>query len=1028
MKRPLTFLLGAAFAGALLAPAAMAAEPLDYAKIDLRAIKTVAFVTNAPADPVVPKETRADFDKRFEVMKKNFNSRKQAEAVKQADALLRDFDAHPALLRRARLEAAYHMCRDRKTAAEGLAIADALLAEKGRPSREVSRALQHKRDAERNLKLFPEAVRTTLRLLAQPDLNAGDRYWNIDNVLFNILRYDLRQDRLVIDLAESLVSDATFTEQQRADFADTAAWLAGRFGQNDRKIRLCETGLRFEKAEPRIRWYLTEKLAQGYCDVKPTNRFEEAMAVTRAYYGNKAYPLDFRVSVLAAANDLCKKEKDEGRKTRLLPVIDAFLATNGKDLTPGSRSRLRNAIFSVRKEIDEDAAETLAYAKDCAEDTRCDARFRGQAALFVARPQIDAGCYDEAAAYLEGFLPAITNEPGLIGDFYEKIILTRYVEKDLDGMITLAREAYRYNRTPAMTNEVVELIGTSCKWFRQYRRAAEYYEKNGALALAADLYGSDWIGDREKAKALRVRIVEDKKAGYWDRYNAYRRLLDDPVLSERYFDLLVEELGDRIQGDLAYAFDSRLSAGDVPYYGRSAQAAHDYALYRKALDLAKRPHGFRAAQYASYAFADLGQAEKIEEICKAYLAETAGDRKAAETYQIAMTAEVIRRKGDEKALLQALVEADKRLGAGIAPEERVTAIEHIGSLASLANNEALVRALAAFKDSLYVPQPKKRYVVRYCEEPILGLSDWTRVAKTAPASKMDREFGGTMDFLATDVSTGDRGEGIAAKKADGNVARPELSVACDVNGIHFRFECPDERARDIGRQVIGGGSYEGYIAPGENQPYVCFLYDLQKGKLDFWNTTYDTANHRRINDSEISAYRTQTLYTDKSVVTYMMLSWDCYATLIPADGTVWDFENILWGRKGSFAWNGTKSIHGRSTWGELEFRIPEKGRVEILKRLLFLAKARYGREKWTSQSAEGIIEHWSDSELGDLAFHEARVKPLVAKLDGYADRIKDGMTDAEVLLLADEALPQFSDLRFTIARMRAEWLEDEQAR
>ena len=174
----------------------------------------------------------------------------------------------------------------------------------------------------------------------------------------------------------------------------------------------------------------------------------------------------------------------------------------------------------------------------------------------------------------------------------------------------------------------------------------------------------------------------------------------------------------------------------------------------------------------------------------------------------------------------------------------------------------------------------------------------------------------------TDVATGARGEGIGTD-ADAKKQKPtEISFICDDNGLHFRFDAYDERAAEVKARLLGAGSYEGYIAPGENQPYICFLIDLQSGRLDLYNTTYDTMHHRRVTADRSHLYRGEHRFREDGYTTYVFLSWQAYAEKIPEAGTVWDFENAHWGRSGSSTWNGLESIHGRSTWGALVFDIP----------------------------------------------------------------------------------------------------------
>ena len=137
---------------------------------------------------------------------------------------------------------------------------------------------------------------------------------------------------------------------------------------------------------------------------------------------------------------------------------------------------------------------------------------------------------------------------------------------------------------------------------------------------------------------------------------------------------------------------------------------------------------------------------------------------------------------------------------------------------------------------------------------------------------------------------------------------------------------------------------------------------------------------------------------------------------------MWDFENMCWHRAGNCAWNGTESIHGRSTWGEFEFRLAPAERAKILKRLLVKANRLYNEEKRTRPNCEGSLAHWQDEALGDPAFYAAEVKPLVDELDEYAKLITSDMPDSTVFWLEKNALSRWRNVRFEIERRRARWM------
>ena len=361
------------------------------------------------------------------------------------------------------------------------------------------------------------------------------------------------------------------------------------------------------------------------------------------------------------------------------------------------------------------------------------------------------------------------------------------------------------------------------------------------------------------------------------------------------------------------------------------------------------------------------------------------------------------------------------------PGQAMKEIDLAGAFMLLLDDEAKVRELMAARAALVKPRARKAYPVRYSARALAGLGDWANATVRTEAQRLDRKFGGNMDFLVTDITSGDRGAGIGTD-ANTNAAPATVQVVCDRRGLHFRFDDPNAHAAEIESLVQAGGSYECYLAPGENRPYVSFVADQGTGRLDLFNTTYDTFGLRAVPKTGLRACRTEVAFGEGTVTTYAFIPWDSYAAFIPRDGEEWEFEVIFWSRRGGECWNGTESIHGRSTWGRLRFALSEAERAEIVRRQLFAAKKAYAREKVTWDSGEGVLDHWQDADLGDAAFYAAKVKPLVDELDARAKELSFGMSDAEVFRFEREALPKWRDIRFILAALRRDWLLEKGAK
>ena len=241
------------------------------------------------------------------------------------------------------------------------------------------------------------------------------------------------------------------------------------------------------------------------------------------------------------------------------------------------------------------------------------------------------------------------------------------------------------------------------------------------------------------------------------------------------------------------------------------------------------------------------------------------------------------------------------------------------------------------------------------------------------------------------------------------------------------YLCGMKREIELGK--VGAFSFEGYIAPGANTPYACFMYTPESGHASVFNTTYPTFENRPMDPRTPNRkFRFQSEYVDGESRHYLFFSWENWMQRIPQDGSVWDFENMCWHRAGNSCWNGTESIHGRSTWGEFEFRLTPQQRARILKPLLAAAYREYKAEKRCAAGHDGALVHWADAATGDPEFHAAQVQPLIETLDKYGKLIASDMNDDTVLWLAKEALPKWQDVLFEVERRRAAWLLERNAK
>jgi tetratricopeptide (TPR) repeat protein len=728
--------------------------------------------------------------------------------------------------------------------------------------------------------------------------------------------------------------------------------------------------------------------------------------------------------------------RDAAKRAEIIAYARAFLEKNQSSARDAAE--LRSRLMRLAREAG-DAPLRAATARELLSDANAPASLRMEAASNLAAPLIDSGDFAAAEAVLRQPWGIPKLSAGEAANAVGAVARLRALAGDEAGALALCSEISRLSATPAARNLEENLRGELLISLGRAKDAAGMYLAAGRPADAANAL--DIALEKNKAREIRLKLLStpmpDGKP--WDagRRQAYEKLLDGTSgnmdVIEKHFDQYANANSDAA----LRLFRNSITTAQSPaflYYGDFANALRCYRLARR---LAPVPD-FKLAQAGITACAGLGDLPAAAEIARDALAGEG--LQPAEAYQLRLTARLLpvaAGEGTPDSLAKTIRSASEEVvremkqkdpGLKLATPDAVERLYRIGGLAQLARRENFARGVAAYVASLRVPSPRKVYRVRYRAAPVSGLSDWDAIpaAERPVLQPMDRAYGGSMDFLETDVTTGSRGgvgTGSAASDKEGSEnLGASLGVLCDEFGIHFRFDYKDPRAREIEARLLGGGSYEVYLATGENRPHLCLLIDVQTGRLSFANLTYDSPEYTCIKTDRPDLYRMEHRFYDDRVATYVFLSWNAYGNMLPRGGSVWEFENVLWARRGNFAWNGTESIHGRSTWGRLVFDLPESGRTAILRHRIFAALAAYKAEKATRAEHAGILDFWQDPVLGDPEFYEACVKPLVEKLDALEPLVKPGMSDEDVARVAAGALPGWTNLRHTVDALRRQWL------
>ena len=536
-------------------------------------------------------------------------------------------------------------------------------------------------------------------------------------------------------------------------------------------------------------------------------------------------------------------------------------------------------------------------------------------------------------------------------------------------------------------------------------------------------------GQKEQGVALYHKVLDDPKADDRVRWNAFSRLCRGGDFSQvmklcdKYLDGFTKVDPKRVT--VLLVFFSRGYMG--PYYvGYDSRANPRFIVWvagkllpYEALSPKDR---LRISSHLINAHLDLRNRPEAAAAAEAVAANETF--KASEREQYKLIASVIDRKTEASKLKAAAEELLKTCRKEELPVvEQVESLEQVARVAVRALNHPGARTLDAVRDTLIKKEPRRSLNCEFVGKAPNDISSWLASPQINDKKRygvIDRKYGNNLkNLLATDAAISGREVGTG----DGQSAeRARFSVVCDASAIHLFLLAPCKNAQDVADGLEATSSYEMYLAPGKNEPYYCYIVNPgQRSFYDQFHTMYKNRHYResRIKDGTLFS---ESRPTEKGVATYIRVPWEVLHDKLPEQGDKYEFDVLYWA-DGGYSWGGSKSVHNRSSFGDLVFSNLTKENLNAIKRRI-VKKAYDEYKTQKTGNKNGVIDFWEDPELGDPAFYNACLRKMIEELDNYGKLVKPGMTYDEVEMLYERAVPNWMEIEYVIADLRSKYLSD----
>jgi len=567
------------------------------------------------------------------------------------------------------------------------------------------------------------------------------------------------------------------------------------------------------------------------------------------------------------------------------------------------------------------------------------------------------------------------------------------------------------------------------------REAMKHHAVSGAT-LGAEIALS--FGNLADADALwREAGKPYEKLAYFGRLHRF----NEPPLKPRYLSEAIAFVKDTNNEEAArwtvaqyYLFETfgskEMSAARRTLAGIPAKKNHDG---REAARLIKRP--FQLGDYpltaelcAIYAGSKAMDDAAIRKICVIALGalgdRAEGAKRAAEYANDERMSPVDQmRFRFYAAILSGKSTENLMQGTALSRREQAEVLLSAARQALTWNRSDLAEKYSAAYANFFASKPERRIVVKYFDTPVSNISAWRSVYRKLEKQYCDLPYQGSMDFLETDVSTGDRT--VRTGKNGAAVQSLELTTLCDRYGLHIFLRAAADNARAIERGFANGISTEMYFAPGVNQPYTCLGSTAAGGVTFLFHTTYNNRNHNRLDkEAPQTSFRSELEFTDTDYVQHLFFAWEGYYNKLPANGTDWRYECLAWTPTGGFSWGGSQGIHSASAWGNLRFELTARQLNEIRKEIIFKSYRSYKDVPRDPGIKENLFQCWADSEIGDPDFYRTVLEPIEKELDAYAAMVKVDMSDEEVARIYSNALPRWKGLAYEVDELRRKYLTE----
>ena len=313
------------------------------------------------------------------------------------------------------------------------------------------------------------------------------------------------------------------------------------------------------------------------------------------------------------------------------------------------------------------------------------------------------------------------------------------------------------------------------------------------------------------------------------------------------------------------------------------------------------------------------------------------------------------------------------------------------------------------------PAVGRTYTVEFVDDAPKTADSWAKSAYYNAWDKMETRF---MPYNAYDVNGSDDMKHFLKDAPEiklNDDYRSGVHVLAEPNGVHIFVRSNDPAIADVVLGKRNGISLEQLIRPHDDRAYHSW----------YFNNLPDTADPTFVNwatPSPLYRYtydymKKDAVLTKDGYVAHTYIPWLMFYDNLPVNGHKWKYGIQVWGGAATRTLSGM--VHELSRAILLDFKMTP-AQVEKLKGTIAIQI--YNRYRKIREDRGDVVRIWEDPVLGDVAFWDAVVKPLVDELDAAGKDLLAAKSDAEAAKFFDKYAPVWAEIGYVIAGKRSAYL------